>query len=253
MNDDRIARVARRLLDARRARRAVPVPPLEDPPASAETAYAIQDAVLAEIGPRGGWKVGAAGAGAVPVCAPLPAALIFAAPATLPAADYGLLGIEAEVAFRLGADLPPRDRDYNREEVIPALAAAMPAIEVVNSRWHGWPRVDRMWQLADLQSNGALVFGHGRTDWDEIDLSIEPVRLTVDGRTVAEAIGGNPAGDPLDLVTWLANHAAKRAGGLKAGEIVTTGSCTGMNFAAAGATVTASFPALGEAAVTFAA
>lgn len=252
MSDDRIARVARRLLDARQAGHAVPVPPLEDPPASAEIAYAIQDAVLAEIGPRGGWKVGATGGGA-PVCAPLPAALIFAAPATLPASDYGLLGIEAEIAFRIGADLPPRDRDYRCEEVIPALAAALPAIEVVNSRWHGWPRVDRMWQLADLQSNGALVCGHGRTDWDEIDLSIEPVKLTVDDRVIAEAIGGNPAGDPLGLVTWLANHAARRAGGLKAGEIVTTGSCTGMNFATAGATVRAFFPALGEATVTFAA
>ncbi len=45
-----------------------------------------------------------------------------------------------------------------------------------------------------------------------------------------EAAGGNPAGDPLRLVTWLANHGAHRGRPLRAGDIVAMGSCTGLRF-----------------------
>lgn len=251
MTETYVQRIAQRLIDARREHRQIPIPPLDEPPASAETAYAIQDAVGAALGPVGGWKVGAAGPSAEPLCAPLPAALVFPGPAALPAADHGLLGVEAEIAFRMGTDLPARDRAYGREEVIAAIAMAMPAIEIVDSRWRGWPRVERLWHLADHQANGALVYGQGRTDWHDIDFAIEPVKLSIGERTVAEAIGGNAAGDVLRLVVWLANHCARRTGGLRAGDIVTTGSCTGMNFATPGATVRAHFPALGEVEVTF--
>ena len=41
-------------------------------------------------------------------------------------------GVEAEVAFRLGHDLPPRGTPYTREEIVAALATAHPAIEILD-------------------------------------------------------------------------------------------------------------------------
>ena len=253
MTSEAAQQIARQLLAARRDRRPVAVPPASERPRDAAAAYEIQDAVLAGLGPIGAWKVGASSPNGEPTCAPLPQALVAAGPVCLPAAELGHLGIEAEIAFRISTDLPPRYAPYTREETIAAIGAAMPAIEVVDSRWIGWPRVDRLWQLADHGSNGMLVFGQGRSDWHGIDLGIEPVKLTVGDRIIAEAIGGNASGDVIRVVTWLANHAAARCGGLKAGDIVTTGSCTGMNFVHAGSTVRASFVGLGEVEVSFAA
>ena len=250
MTPDARRRLIEQLLEARCERRQIAVP--DERLGSADEVYAIQDGVLAGIGPIGGWKVGAASPSAEPACAPLPVTLVAPGPITVPAGSFAHLGIEAEIAFRIGADLPAREEPYTREETIAAVAAAVPAIEIVDSRWKGWPRVDRMWQLADHQSNGMLVYGQGRTDWHDVDFAIQPVRLTVDGRIAAETIGGNAAGDLLRLATWLANHVAARSGGLKAGDIVTTGSCTGMSFAHPGASVRASFPGLGDVEVTFA-
>ena len=249
MTPDSLRAVADQLLRARRDGRPIPVP-ADATPADMAEAYAIQDAVVAESGTIGGWKVGAAGPRAEPRCAPIPSSLILQGPAHLPASRFHHLGVEAEIAFRIGADLPAKGSPYTKKELNAAIAAVMPAIELVESRWTGWPRTAKLWQLADSQSNGALIVGPSRTDWHDIDLAIQPVALTANDRVLAEAIGGNIAGDLIRLVTWLANHAARRCGGLKAGDIVTTGSCTGMSFVTAGSTVRATFPGLGEAELT---
>ncbi len=67
---------------------------------------------------------------------------------------------------------------------------------------------------------------------------------------MASAVGGNAAGHPRRLLTWLANHCARRGRALAAGDIVTTGTHTGLVFAAPGATATVRFPGVGEASVT---
>jgi 2-keto-4-pentenoate hydratase len=55
------------------------------------------------------------------------------------------------------------------------------------------------------------------------------------------------------LLPWLAAHAARRCGGLRRGDVVTTGTWTGMHFAAAGDAIEARFPGLGQARLTLAA
>lgn len=237
--------IAELLLASRRAGAAIAIPDGAAEPSIAE-AYAIQDAVVAKSGGIGGWKVGAASPAAEPQCAPLPAPLIFQGPARLPAEAYGRLGIEAEIAFHITSSLPPRDLPYSRSEVIAGVGAVCAAIEIVDSRWQAWPRVGAGWQLADHSANGALIHGSGISAWHELDLSIQPVRLLIDDRPPIEAIGGNTAGDPVRLLVWVANHAARRGHPLKAGDVVTTGSCTGMNFAEPGSRVRAELRGIGE-------
>jgi len=74
--------------------------------------------------------------------------------------------------------------------------------------------------------------------------------VTIDG-TVAAETTGNSGGDPLRLLTALANHCAHRTGGLREGDMITTGSITGVTFAKPGATVTADFGPLGAVRLEF--
>ncbi|HEX7967524.1 MAG TPA: fumarylacetoacetate hydrolase family protein, partial [Stellaceae bacterium] len=63
---------------------------------------------------------------------------------------------------------------------------------------------------------------------------------------------GNAAGHPRRLLAWLANHCARRGSGIAVGDIVTTGTHTGLVFVVPGATATVRFAGLGEASVTLA-
>jgi 2-keto-4-pentenoate hydratase len=217
-------------------------------PADSAAAYATQHAVAATFGPIGGWKVGAPGGNTI--CGALPAATVTASPARLPAATHTLRGIEAEVAFRMGADLKPCATPYTRAEVVAAIATMHPAIEVLESRFVEPGDHDLLTNLADTQSHGGFVYGAGRKDWHDIDLSKELCEQYVDGKLHTSRTG-YPFGDILKMMEWLANVGSHWAGGLKAGQFVTCGSWTGAARVAAGAKVRVTFASLGEVLVEY--
>ncbi len=222
-------------------------------PADAAEAYAVQDAVARALGTVAGWKVGASSPFAEPNCAPLFAELMAPSPAQWPAARFHRRGVEAELAFRFGKSLPERPAGYNDDEVWEAIDTLHVAIEIVESRFANFPATDKLLQLADNQNNGAFCVGAPIGNWRGLDFLRQPSILIIDGKEKAKAIGGNAAGHPGRLLTWLANHCAARGYGLAAGDIVTTGSHTGLVFAEPGAVVTARFPEIGEATLRFAA
>jgi 2-keto-4-pentenoate hydratase len=234
------ARRERRLLDVRRPG-----------PRTVEDAYRVQDGVSRRLGPIGGWKVGAKGPGVVPTAAPLPAGLVRESPQDWPAAAFGMIGIEAEIAFRMRDAIGPRSGPVAPEEVYERVASVHAAIEIVDTRLADWRAADRLWVLADSQSNGGFVYEPTGIAWAQQDFTDAQVRLSVGGRVAVERRGGNPAGDPRWLLVWLANHCATLRGGLAAGAVVTTGSYTGMVFVEPGAEVEASFDGLGAARIRF--
>ncbi len=250
MHADAVERAAAALIAAWKNRKTIPELPAGARPASVEEAYAVQDAVSRALGPVGGFKVGAATPAAEPRRAPLLASRIHAGPARLSASDFHRLGIEAELALRVGRDLPPRERRYTRDEVLAALDTLHPAIEIVDSRFADRERMDDLSLVADNQSNGAFVYGAQVREWRGVDLARQRVRLSIDGAVAVEREGGNTAGDPLRGVVWLANHLAARGEGLGAGQIVTTGSTTGLEWVKPGAVVEAEFPGFGAVRVT---
>jgi len=209
--------------------------------------------VTLALGMVAGWKVGAKGPGMPITCAPMPAQCVFAAPHHC--ADLRLVGrrgIEVEIALRMQHDLPPRAAPYTEQEVVAAVGAVHPAIEIVASRYTDYPMANPLAGLADSLSNGAFIYGPGRGDLGRIDQRVQLAELHFDDREVVRCVGGNPVGDIWPLVTWLANHLAERCGGLKAGQFVTTGSCTGMLAAAAGSHVRAALADLGAVELSFA-
>jgi 2-keto-4-pentenoate hydratase len=244
--------LAELLLAARRTGRPIETLPAALAPRTADAAYAVQDTVAPKLGRVAGWKVGAPNPTAEPNCAPLFAELMAPSPARWPAARLRLRGIEGELAFRFGAALPSRTAVYSEEEVWAAIDTLHPAIELVESRFADFRAMDKLVLLADNGSNGAFFYGDAVRDWRGVDFLRQPAELTIDGKAVASATGGNAAGHPRRLLAWLANHSAGRGRGIAAGDIVTTGTHTGLIFAAAGATVTVRFAGLGEATLTLA-
>ena len=225
-------------------------------PATLDEAYAVQDAVVQRLWIGGGetirgWKTGGPSAQATPIAAPIPASRILASPAELNGEDFHVIAVEAELAYMLRKDLPPREAPYGEAEASAAVASMHVAIEVCDSRLRDWRTADALWKLADMQMNAALVVGLPANDWQRIIPERQVAILEIDGRICAEKTGSHPYGNPVRLLPWLANHCALRCGGLRAGDVVTTGAWTGMHFVAPGAEVLARFPGIGEARVRF--
>jgi 2-keto-4-pentenoate hydratase len=220
-------------------------------PHSFAEAYAIQDAVTRARGAWGGWKVGAQSPDVTPLCAPLYRSGLVTSPATLKDVDYRSRGIEAEVAFTFFRGLPPRSAPYSRDEVLAAIGPAHAGLEVVESRYAEPGKQDAFSAAADSQGHRGYVVGPPLKEWRGLDFKTLPVLLLVNGRPAVEHKGGNTSGDIFRLLLWLANEGSVRLGGIRAGDVVTTGSTTGLTVVPSGSRVVASFAGLGDAALTF--
>jgi 2-keto-4-pentenoate hydratase len=244
------AAVGRRLAAAHKGSAAVPYADVL--PLGRADAFAVQDATLAELGAVGGWKVGAKGPAAEPGCAPLPALGIKPSGTALLGPPWNMRGIEVEVALRLGKDLVPKSGEPDAATVRAAVEAVVPAIEVVETRLADWRDSTPLAQLADLQSHGALILGEpSGIDIETLDLRTVQAYLAFDGQPVASTRGANPAADIWRLVGWLAWHCVQRGQPLRAGQVITTGSCTGMLFAPEGAHVQAQLDGIGRVELRF--
>ena len=239
--------IARALLAARAGTPA----PAGTVPSDEAQAYRVQALVMAELGEVGGWKVGAVAPDAPIVCAPMPAAGLFDAPHSFAAADLPQRDVESEICFRMAADLPPRAAPYPRDEVTAALATCHPGIEVLQSRLSEPDTANPLALLADFIQTGAYVTGAAISGWREVDFATVAVTQTIIGAATKTAVG-NPAGEMIRLIVWLANTGAVWAGGLRAGQVVTCGSWTGKTFAPPGAIATAEFAVAQPVVVEFA-
>jgi 2-keto-4-pentenoate hydratase len=248
----RIIDTADVLLDARRTGKTLADLPAALQPQSLDEAYAIQDRIIAALGDIGGWKIGAPSPDATPMYAPMPLAWIAASGSVLAGERWRYRGLEAEIAFLVGADLPPRAQPYTREEVIAAMASCHPAIELLEPAFEDPFKVERIAMIADLQMHGGFVYGPAVANWQTIDFTKEKVMLAVDGIVRVERTGSNTSGDLLRLLPWLANQGAARTGGLRKGQWITTGSWTGYTLAFPGCAVEVLFSTAGRVDLRFA-
>lgn len=246
----RIRRATELLLEARRNRAPLALLAGDARPHTADEACAVQDRTAAALGGRGGWKVGAAHPGAMPGCAPLPRAGIVRAPAVIRAADHHVVGIEGEIAVTFARGLPRRDAPYARAEVLAAIDSVHAAIEIVDSRFVDFRTRTMLEQAADLSNHGGLVLGAPAKVAATLDQTAQRVDLWIDGRLARARIGGNAAGSIQRLLEWLANHCMQRGTPIAEGDVVTTGSCTGLDMVERGADVTVWLPGVGDARVS---
>ncbi len=227
---------------------------------SFDDAYAVQAAFRELAGdPVIGHKVGCSSEQSQrmvnspgPIAGSLFRETLWQQPATISAARFFVPGVEAEFGFRLGADLPARSTLYSREEVAAAVDAVVPLIEICDTRLSDW-RTRRIEEItADNAFNGGVVVGTAFEGWRSLDLATHAVTLSIDGEHKGEGTGALVLGHPLIALTWLANDLSRRGSGLRAGELVAAGTCTGLHFVCPGNSVVADFgSALGKVAIHF--
>jgi 2-keto-4-pentenoate hydratase len=233
-------------------------------PESRADGYAIQAQLMAHTAkPLFGWKIAAtstAGQKHINVDGPLAGRIL--AERVVPKGSEVHLGsnrmrvAEAEFAFRLGQDLPPRSTDYTQDEVVAAIASLHPAIEVPDSRYADFTKVGAAQLIADNACAHQFTLGAAATaDWRGIDLATHKAVGTISGRrgrTVKhEGTGANVLGGPLLAMTWIANELSRIGVGLKAGEVVTTGTCVAPLPLHEGDIVIADFGAFGRISLSF--
>jgi len=193
-------------------------------PADNAAALAVQAAVARSLGESvAGWKIGSSPAGAF--AAPLFSRLLYESPASRPLGRNGILGIEVEVALRLGRDLVEAEP---AEALLAAAESVLAGIEIVESRFRDQPSLPFTAHLADNLANGGYVTGGSVPGGAPIDLAGLRCRVEIDGAVVFDAIQAHPQGDPLvPLAAWAAAP-AHPLGTARAGQIVTLGTLCGL-------------------------
>ena len=259
MEQAALQRAAEILYDARIQRQRIDGLPDDCKPPTIEDGYRVQDALTALRGiDVTAWKIGSTSKKAQaivgttePFGAPLAAAICHPSPAEIPREALFMRALEVEFAFTLAIDLPPAGAPYTRGQVIAAVATLHPAIEVSDSRYTDWSAVGAPSIIADGGNDGAFVLGAGIADWRGFDLPAHAASIWLNGEKAADGIGAQVLGDPVTALVWLANDRARRGDGLRAGQVISTGSCTGVTMAEPGDTARADMGSMGTVELTF--
>ncbi len=250
---------ARVLLNCRTSGEVIDDLPAECKPHTLADAFAIRDLVFAGLNDaHAGWFVGCSNPSiqkqlglAEPYCARLAASTVQQSPVQLPVDHLPTITLEVEFAFTLGDSLPARAEPYSQAEVAAAIALVHPAIEVVTSHFADWTHQPIFNIIADNGTDGALIYGQGKSLADTGDLSAIQTSISVNGKTEATGSGADVLDNPLNVMTWLANRCREDGMGLEAGKIHNTGSTTPMVPAQPGDTCRAVFEGLGDVDLTF--
>jgi len=228
---------AERIATIFRARQPIDILPAELIPADLDTAYQVRVAYEAVEAPRrgavAGYKIGLTTPIMQQLCGvdePCYGAMfeseIRHSPAEVRVSDYCRVGIETEIAVRVGADLP----DGGRARVEAAVESCMAAIEVLEDLRHDYKRLSARSMVAGNVWNEGCVLGAPVGEWDKLDLASVTARLTINGTEIGIGKGGDVMGNPLNALSWLADKLAADGRPLRRGMIVMTGSMVPIQF-----------------------
>jgi 2-keto-4-pentenoate hydratase len=211
--------------------------------------------------PAAGWKIGAASeeirrAEGLP--SPSPGRIyrrtVFPSDSELPPELFiNYRNCECEFAFQLAFDFPPRDEPYTETDARAGIESLFPALELGDTVFPDWYGASGDFGSCLDNGGGAAFIGGARIrDWQGIDLASAGMDVYLNGHYLKSGQGGAAMGHPVTSLTWMLNWAREQGRGIMAGEIVSTGTCTGHLFAARGDIVSADYGALGVVAVRFA-
>jgi len=244
-----------RLIDSRSRHRAIA--PLSETHGelTPEHAYAIQDALRAELERRGqrslGWKLAAtspATQAIVGVTEPVGGFLLpeqYASGAEVSVSGFAEMIVELEVAFRMRTRLV--GPGVTAAIALRAVESAMPAFELPDWLWSGKPRAGDF--IANSILAKAVVLGSPFTPVAGLDLAQEEVVYEHNGEIVGRHRTAEVMGSPLNALAWLANHLAARGLALKPGDVVMSGSISKLLRPKAGDTIRGTFEHLGSVSI----
>ncbi|MFZ2736920.1 MAG: fumarylacetoacetate hydrolase family protein [Burkholderiaceae bacterium] len=167
--------------------------------------------------------------------------------ASLDLARYGRLGIECEIAVRVGRDVPAPTNTL--EALASYVDAICPALELIDDRHADYQCLDGPSLIADNAWNAGIVLGR----WQPLpaDLRERRGRLYSQGLQVDEARVGDALDHPLSSVLWLVADLARQGRTLQSGQVIMTGSIVKTQFPARGENWRYEVEGLGGVALNF--
>lgn len=153
----------------------------------------------------------------------------------------GLLGVECEFGFVMAHDFPATAKTSDINALRPAIAECFVGLELVGRRLADEVPLNEASLIADFGLDVAVIRGQPIPDWGRYDLAAMPVRAVLDGISVVRSTGGMVLGHPLNALLWLAETLRRHGGGLRSGETIMTGTCTGITKVSPGQTFAGCF------------
>ena len=224
-------------------------------PQSRADGYAVQAALRGQLF---GWKIAAtsdAGQKHINVAGPMAGRImrdtVIADGGTASMTGNAMRVGEPEFCFRMGRDLAPRPTPYGVDEVLAAVDSLHPAIEIPDSRFADFASAGEAQLIADNACAHLFVLGAATAaNWRAMDLVEERPQIALRGERYV-GHGKNVLGDPRVALAWLANELSRLGITLRAGEVVTTGTCHPPLPIQAGDHFAVDFSVLGKASVGF--
>lgn len=236
MTQQSIAQIATELREAERTR--TPISPLSDryPDLNVESAYGIQLANAMTQMKHGqrliGYKVGLTSREAQkhfgvfePDFGHLFDSMVVAEEGEVDLTKLIQPKIEGEIAFILSRDL--KGPGVTVVDVIEAIDCVLPALEIIDSRIKDW-KIKASDTIADNGSSALCVLGGKKTKLSDLNLPFLGMALYANGHVMATGAGAAVLGNPLNAVVFLANELGKNDRSLMAGELILSGSVSGM-------------------------
>ena len=257
--------LARELYDARKSRVQLRHFSRRYPEMTIDDGYAIQRAWVALEQADGrvikGRKIGLTSRAmqqasqiSEPDCAPLMDDMFFEQGGDIPIQRFIAPRVEVELAFVLGK--PLQGPGVTLFVVLAATEYVCPALEIIDARIEQFDRDTKAMRkvfdtISDFAANAGIVLGGRPVRPDAVDLRWVGAMLFKNGVIEETGLAAGVLNHPATGVAWLANKIAPQGVGLKAGDVVLTGSFTRPTTAVAGDNLHADYGSLGTVSFRF--
>lgn len=265
MTPDEITAAAAKLVEAEQTNTQTGVISVAHPDVTMEDAYAIQAAFVAakeaDGAVRKGWKIGLTSRAMqmalgidIPDSGILFDDMFFDHGGVVPAGRFIEPRVEAEIAFIMGEDLS--GADCTREAVLAATDWVAPALEILDTRIL---RVDpasgttrKVYDtIADNAANAGIVLGDKKHSPDAFDLRWVGAVVSRGDSVEETGLGAGVLNDPVMGMVWLVQRLAEYGQGLRAGDVVLSGSFIRPIEAPAGSVFAADYGDFGRVDIMF--
>jgi len=221
-----------------------------------EEAYEVQAMVIEKRIQKGervvGWKAGATnrailemlrGVTDEPVFGCMTTNSVHTNGSSISASRFCAPSFEGEIAFIM--EKPLRGPGITSTDVAMATFGVVAGVELVDSRLKVGDG-DFSSFLADNSGHAGIILGSTVRPITDLDLRLEGVMITKNGRLLGSACGCEALGNPINVVVWLANKLAQFDRKIEAGEIITTGTLGQVIPVEAGDVIDVSYTKLGS-------
>lgn len=158
--------------------------------------------------------------------------------------------VETEFVVAIGKDLPGNG-NRTIDEVRDVIAWVAGGFEIIGTRMKTVPEKRGFCAIADFGANLDFMVGDPVDNWQGLDLNNHPVVLFANDKQVIEGNSNmSLAGNPIGMVAWLLNQPRFQQRGLRAGDMISCGTCTGVYPVAPGDILRAEFGELGTLTAT---